>query len=158
MSARVERYHHPIAKRRDWETPWPLFLRYNAIYQFTIDACAIASNAKCPRYFTPEQNGLLQDWSDERVWLNPPYGREISAWVEKAYREASRNGATVVGLLPARTDSGWWHDFVKPADVEFLRGRVKFVGAEHNAPFPCAVVTWRRFFKGAYRPASLGAA
>jgi phage N-6-adenine-methyltransferase len=150
VSGRVEAYHHPVAKRDDWETPWPLFERYNAVHGFTLDACALPHNAKCARYYTPAVDGLVQDWANERVWLNPPYGRGIRDWMEKAYREASRNGALVVALVPARTDSGWWHDYVKPADVEFLRGRVKFVGAPYNAPFPCAVVVWRPMFKGRY--------
>lgn len=149
-TARVESYHNPIAKRDDWETPWPLFSRYHEIHAFTVDACALPHNAKCPRFYSPEQNGLTQDWSNERVWLNPPYGRAIAPWMQKAHEEASRNGALVVGLIPARTDSGWWHDFVMRADVEFLRGRVKFVGARYNAPFPCAVVVWRPFYLGRY--------
>lgn len=151
MSARVERYHHPSTKRDDWETPYALFARYDRIHRFTVDAAALPHNAKCARFFTPEMDGLAQDWSDERVWLNPPYGRAIAPWMCKAYHESTRNGALVVALVPARTDSGWWHDFVKPADVEFLRGRVRFIGAVHNAPFPSAVVTWRPRFLGTMR-------
>ncbi len=123
-------------------TPQPLFDALNAKYGFTLDVCATPENAKCPRYFTKEQDGLAQVWTGV-VWMNPPYGRGISAWVEKAYRSAQR-GATVVCLLPARTDTAWWHDYVTKGDVEFLRGRLKFGGAKHNAPFPSAVVVFKQ--------------
>lgn len=143
MSVRVEKYHHPVAARRDWETPWPLFARYDVEFGFTLDAAASHTNAKCARYFTPEIDGLVQDWGREIVWLNPPYGREIRKWMAKAHDAATR-GATVVCLIPSRTDSGWWHDHVEMAsERRFLRGRIKFVGAKYNAPFPCAIVIFR---------------
>lgn len=142
MSAPIQAYHHPVALRDDYETPEPLYLRYHEVHDFTLDAAANASNAKCVRYFTPEIDGLAQDWGRERVWLNPPYGKQIGAWMRKAAESAAR-GALVVALIPSRTDSGWWHDFVEPAEYEHLRGRIKFVGMEHNAPFPCSVVTFR---------------
>lgn len=139
MSAAVERYHTPIITRRDYETPAALFRQYGA--DCTLDVCATPETAKCPRYFTREDDGLSQSWEGV-CWMNPPYGREIRAWIKKAWEESQR-GATVVCLLPARTDSGWWHDYAIKGEVTFLRGRVKFVGCEHNAPFPCAIVTFR---------------
>lgn len=142
MSAPVEKYHHPIPARKDWETPPDLFAEYDAEFGFTLDVCATPENAKCERYFTPSHNGLDQAWGDNVCWMNPPYGREIGAWMHKADL-AARQGATVVCLVPARTDSAWWHDYAMKGEIRFLRGRVKFVGADHNAPFPCALVVFR---------------
>ena len=97
-------------------------------------------NAKCERFFTIEDDGLLQDWQG-RVWMNPPYGREIGRWMRKAY-ESSLAGATVVCLVPARTDTAWWHDYAAKGHVSFIRGRLKFGDAKNSAPFPNAVVTF----------------
>lgn len=124
-----------------WATPQDFFDRYNKIFNFDLDVCALPENAKCERFFTPEINGLSQSWSGS-VWMNPPYGRGIGEWVKKAY-ESSRQGATVVCLLPARTDTKWWHDYVMKGEIEFIRGRLKFGGAKNNAPFPSAVVTFK---------------
>ena len=142
MGAPVEKYHHPIPTRRDWETPPALFAKLDAEFGFTLDACALPHNAKCAEHFTPDDDGLSREWRGV-VWVNPPYGREIPKWTRKAV-DASKGGALVVMLLPARTDSAWWHDDVMPnAEVRFLRGRVKFVGAPYNAPFPCCVAVFR---------------
>lgn len=112
-----------------WETPQDFFDRYDATYHFETDVCALPENAKCARYFTPEMDGLKQEWAGV-CWMNPPYGREISKWVRKAYESARDNLATVVCLLPARTDTKWFHDYVLPyADVRFIKGRMKFGGA-----------------------------
>ncbi|MDK2888049.1 MAG: hypothetical protein PWP72_927 [Thermoanaerobacter sp.] len=122
----------------EWETPQTFFEALNAEFRFTLDVCACPENAKCLRYFTPEQNGLLQPWAPETCWMNPPYGREIGRWVEKAYNEA-RRGAVVVALLPARTDTRWWHRYVmRAAEIRFVKGRLKFGGTENSAPFPSA--------------------
>lgn len=125
-----------------WETPQSLFDRLNEVFHFTTDVCAIAENAKCKHYFTPEQNGLVQKWQGV-CWMNPPYGRSIGLWVQKAY-ESSLNGTTVVCLLPARTDTAWWHDYCMRGDITFIRGRLKFGNAKSNAPFPSAIVTFCR--------------
>lgn len=129
----------------EWSTPQALFDALNQEFgPFDLDVCASANNAKCPAYFTREQDGLAQEWRG-RVWMNPPYGREIRAWLAKAYRSAQA-GALVVCLLPARVDTGWWHDFAARGDVRFLRGRLHFAGPStsgHNAPFPSAVVVFR---------------
>lgn len=132
-----------VPQRTDWETPPDVFDRYHREFGFTLDAAASAHNAKCPRYFTAEQDGVAQDWGRDVVWVNPPFGREIPQFIRKAY-ESSLAGATVVLLVPARTDTAWWHDYVEPyAERRFLRGRVKFVGAQWNAPFPCVIVIFR---------------
>lgn len=89
----------------EWATPQDLFDRLNAIFHYNLDAAALPHNAKCERYFTPEQNGLAQRWSGN-VWLNPSYGRKISEWVRKAYEEVAEGRASSVTLLlPARTDT-----------------------------------------------------
>lgn len=131
--------------RIDWETPPEFFKQYDDIYHFTLDVCADASNRKVERFFTKEQNGLAQDWSGERCWCNPPYGRgEIGKWVKKASEEAQRD-ALVVMLLPARTSTPWFHDYLwlqPEVSIEFIRGRMKFVGAQNSAMFPSMVVTF----------------
>lgn len=125
-----------------WATPQAFFNEWHALFNFTLDVCADAQNAKCERYFDLSTNGLKQDWSLEVCWMNPPYGREIGQWVKKAYSE-SLYGATVVCLLPARTDTAWWHDYVLPfAKVTFIRGRLKFGTATNSAPFPSAVAVF----------------
>jgi site-specific DNA-methyltransferase (adenine-specific) len=125
-----------------WATPRAFFDQWNALFSFDLDVCADASNAKCPRFFDLEADGLVQDWAPETCWMNPPYGREIGRWVKKAY-EDSLKGATVVCLLPARTDTAWWHDYVIPhAKVHFVRGRLKFGNATSGAPFPSAVAVF----------------
>jgi phage N-6-adenine-methyltransferase len=133
-------------KRADhtWDTPQDLFDNYHAEFHFMLDVCALPSNAKCPRYFTPDDDGLRQAWTGV-CWCNPPFekGRVIDKWVQKAY-ESAKSGATVVCLLPSSTDSYWFHDYVLPyAQIEFLRKRLKFGGSRHNAPFPCLVATFR---------------
>lgn len=125
-----------------WETPQWLFDRLNDQYHFELDVCALPENAKCDRYFTPEQDGLQQEWTGV-CWMNPPYGREIGKWVRKAY-ESAQAGATVVCLLPARTDTAWWHDYVMHGEITFLRGRLKFGNSKNSAPFPSAIVVFRK--------------
>ncbi len=123
-----------------WETPQKFFDDLNREFNFETDVCALPQNAKCERYFTPEQDGLKQDWTGV-CWCNPPYGRQIGKWVEKA----AKSNATVVMLVPARTDTAWFHDWILPfAEVRFVRGRLKFGGAENSAPFPSMVVIYRR--------------
>src|SRR5579875_1125348 len=124
----------------EWPTPDAVFQALDRRYQFTLDACATAENAKCERFFTPEQNALQQDWSGA-VWLNPPYGRQIGHWLKKAY-ESSQNGATVVCLVPSRTDAAWWHRWVVKGNIFFIRGRLKFGAAQNSAPFPSAIVVF----------------
>lgn len=124
-----------------WSTPQAFFDAYNICYGFEIDVCALPGNAKCAKFFTPEDDGLKQDWSPNVCWMNPPYGRAIAAWMKKAYEESLR-GATVVCLVPARTDTSWWHNYAMKGDIEFIKGRLKFGGSENSAPFPNAVVVF----------------
>lgn len=128
----------------EWATPQDLFDRMNERFGFTLDVAADAGNAKCARYFDKVTDGLKQSWASEVVWCNPPYGREIALWVAKA-RDAALQGATVVMLVPARTDTRWFHDNVLAAgaEVEFLRGRVRFGNAKASAPFPSMLVIFR---------------
>lgn len=130
------------SKRQDWETPQALFDALDAEFGFTCDVCATAGNAKLPTFFSPEDDGLTQEWAGT-CWMNPPYGRTISLWMEKAWREW-RRGVTVVCLVPARTDTAWWHDYaMKATEIRYIRGRLRFVGGRSNAPFPSAVVIFR---------------
>lgn len=140
---------HYSSKTEIWATPQDLFDRLDAIHGFTLDVCALPENAKCAKYYTPEMDGLAQDWKDNVCWMNPPYGREIGKWVKKAHEATfmdwQHGGAKVVCLLPARTDTKWWHDYVIPfGRVEFVKGRLKFSGNKWNAPFPNAIVTFER--------------
>ncbi len=124
-----------------WETPQYFFNELNNEFHFATDVCAIAENAKCNKYFTPEQNGLLQNWQG-RCWMNPPYGRQIGTWIQKAYESAIK-GATVVCLLPSRTDTRWFHNFcMKSSDIRFIKGRLKFGNSKNPAPFPNMIVVF----------------
>lgn len=123
----------------DWETPDDLFKELHHICKFTVDVAASSHNHKIPRYYTQETDGLKQSWAGETVWCNPPYGREISKWLQKACLE--RDDARIVMLVPARTDTRWWHEYAFLADyTSFLRGRLRFKGAKHSAPFPSALL------------------
>ena len=129
----------------DWETPQELFEELDYCYNFTLDPCATDENAKCEKYYTLEDNGLCQSWKDEIVFMNPPYGRGIALWVKKAHEESMFNNATVVCLIPARTDTSYWHDYIfsNGYDVKFLRGRLKFERdgiSGDPAPFPSAII------------------
>lgn len=125
-----------------WETPQDFFDKTNEEFHFTCDVCAIPENAKCEKFFTPEINGLKQEWTGV-CWCNPPYGRKIGLWVEKAY-VASTRGATVVMLLPARTDTKWFHEYIyNKAEIRFIKGRLKFGNSKTAAPFPSMVVIYR---------------
>ena len=130
---------------REWETPPELFKKLDDEFHFTLDPCAHDNTAKCETYYTESENGLLQDWKQHRVFMNPPYGREVAAWTRKA-REAAENGALVVGLLPASTDLAWWHeDVVGHAEVRYIRGRVRFLtGGPYRASgfFASVIVIW----------------
>lgn len=133
-----------VSESVEWGTPQALFDELDAEFGFTLDAAASLHNHKCDNYFTVEDDALSRDW-DGVVWLNPPYGRVLRFWIRKAFEESLR-GSTVVCLIPARTDTAWWHDYVMGAEVRFLRGRVKFVrddGFSGSAPFGSAVVVFR---------------
>jgi phage N-6-adenine-methyltransferase len=132
-----------VPARTDWATPWPLFLRYDTEFHFTLDVCATEANSKCRVWLSPEMDGLSWAWTPQTCWMNPPFGREIGAWMKKAYEESGR-GATVVCLVPARTCTAWWHDYAeKASERRFIRGRIRFEGAQHNAPFLCVLIVFR---------------
>ena len=134
---------HFSSKTNEWATPQDFFDKLDAEFGFTLDPCATHANAKCVQYFIEAQDGLAQNWSSHTVFVNPPYGRAIRKWIEKAYN-ASRLGATVVMLIPARTDTKAWHDFIfGKAEIRFIRGRLKFGDSNNSAPFPSAVVIFR---------------
>ena len=121
-----------------WETPQDFFDRLDEEFNFDLDVCANVENAKCEKYFTEEMDGLQQEWKGV-CWMNPPYGRQIGKWMKKAY-ESSLNGATVVCLVPARTDTRWWHDYCMKGEIRFVKGRLKFGDSVNSAPFPSAVL------------------
>ena len=121
-----------------WETPQDFFDRLDEEFNFDLDVCANVENAKCEKYFTEEMDGLQQEWKGV-CWMNPPYGRQIGKWMKKAY-ESSLNGATVVCLVPARTDTRWWHDYCMKGEIRFVKGRLKFGDSVNSAPFPSAVI------------------
>jgi phage N-6-adenine-methyltransferase len=125
----------------EWPTPQWLYDTLDQEFGFTLDVCATAENAKCERHYNADEDGLTKSWRDEVVWMNPPYGRAITAWLEKAWNEAERS--TVVCLIPSRTDTAWWHDFVMLGEIRLIRGRIKFDVAK-DAPFPSAIVVFRR--------------
>lgn len=137
----------------EWETPKEFFIELNKEFNFKLDPCCTKKNRKCDIYFTKEQNGLNQDWSKYgSVFVNPPYGREIGKWVEKSYNEWIKGGGgcTVVLLIPARTDTRYFHNFIYgKAELRFIKGRLKFIGYAHKlkrvvnnqpATFPSMVV------------------
>lgn len=127
----------------EWATPQDFYNILNKEFNFTLDPCATRQNAKCNKYFTIDDNGLEQDWSNDIVFMNPPYGREIKNWVEKAYKESVK-GAVVVCLIPARTDTRYWHNWIfnKASEIRFVKGRLKFGGEKNSAPFPSAVIVF----------------
>lgn len=128
----------------EYETPPKLYAELEREFNFDLDPCATDENHKAPHYFTVEQDGLSMDWRNYRsVFMNPPYGRMISWWVRKAYETAQGGNTTVVCLVPARTDTKWWHDYCMKGEIRFIRGRLKFSQMKHNAPFPSAIVIFR---------------
>ena len=134
---------HFSSETNEWATPQALFNALDREFNFTLDPCSDGINAKCQKYFTIEDDGLAQDWFNDTVFMNPPYGREIPKWIQKAYEE-SRKGATVVCLIPSRTDTRYWHEYIMKADeVRFVKGRIKFGGSNQSAPFPSCIVVFK---------------
>jgi site-specific DNA-methyltransferase (adenine-specific) len=134
---------------RNWETPPEVFDPLHAEFAFTLDPCAEPKTAKCPLFFTEADDGLSKPWSGHRVFMNPPYGREVYAWTRKARTEVESGGALlVVGLLPASTDLAWWHEDVlgHASELRWIRGRVRFLtGGPYRASgfFASVIVVWR---------------
>lgn len=133
-----------------WATPQDFFDKLNDEFCFTLDPCADEYNHKCKRYFTKEKNGLLQDWSNEVVFCNPPYGREIGKWVEKCFKEVCFGDCRCsVMLIPARTDTKWFHKYIykNATEIRFIKGRLKFGNSKNTAPFPSMVVVFKKLKK-----------
>ena len=131
------------------ETPKYLFDKISSIFNFSLDVCALPENAKCENYYTPKDDGLSKPWMGG-VWCNPPYGREISSWVKKAYEESQKEyNSFVLMLLPARTDTKWWWEYVQgKATLFFIKGRVKFGDHNVGAPFPSVLALYMKELKG----------
>ena len=135
----------PAAVTDDWATPWPLFDYWNSLYNFDLDAAASSSNHKCVNWYgldhpdITRQDSLAIEWVGNAVWLNPPYGRVLNQWVKKAYD----SNLLVVMLLPARTDTRWFHSYCINQEITFLKGRVKFGEGKASAPFPSIIVIMR---------------
>lgn len=128
----------------EWATPISLFADLDAEFHFDLDPCANEANHKCETFYTKEEDGLMRCWSGRRVFCNPPYGRAIAAWVKKCYEEAQKPGTLVVMLIPARTDTAYFHDYIYgKAEVRFLRGRLHFNDSKSAAPFPSMIVVFR---------------
>ena len=131
------------SQKDDWETPQELFDQLDRMFHFTLDAASTDENAKCEKHFTAEDDGLKQSWAGETVWLNPPYGRQIGKWVQKAFEEGQKPNTFIVCLLPARTDTAWFHDYIyrqKGVEIRFIKGRLRFGNSTNSAPFPSMVV------------------
>jgi site-specific DNA-methyltransferase (adenine-specific) len=143
------------SKTGNWETPQEFFDKLNWRFgPFDLDPCASASTAKSAKFFTEQDDGLTQEWSGHTAFVNPPYGRGIEKWIKKAYEESRKENTKVVMLLPARTDTKYWHQYVMRAEeVYFIKGRLKFGDSENSAPFPSAVVV----FDGTNQPQIFGA-
>ena len=133
------------SKKLDWATPQDFFNKLDNEFHFTLDPCCTKQTAKCKKFFTPKENGLLQDWGGETVFVNPPYGRVIKLWVRKCYEESLKPNTKVVLLIPARTDTSYFHDYLYgKAELRFIRGRLKFHNTDSileeskwtGAPFP----------------------
>lgn len=128
----------------EWATPQEFFDELNEEFNFTLDPCATPQNAKCKKFYTIKEDGLKQNWQGETVFCNPPYGRSIKDWVRKCYEESKKPNTIVVMLIPARTDTVYFHDYIYglAKEIRFLRGRLKFGGSKNSAPFPSMVVVF----------------
>lgn len=134
------------SKNENWGTPIEFFKQLDNEFHFTLDVCADENNHKCERYFDIKDNGLLQDWRNNVCFCNPPYGRKIYEWVKKCYYESKKDNTIVVMLIPSRTDTKYFHEFLynkKDVELRFIKGRLKFEGAKDSAPFPSLVVIMR---------------
>ena len=131
------------SKDQTWETPQNLFDKLDKVFGFELDVCAVPETTKCDKYFTPDIDGLLQDWKG-CCWMNPPYGREQVKWVTKAYKEVESNFATTVCLIPARPDTKVWQEIIFPnaKAICFIKGRLKFGNSKGSAPFPSALIVF----------------
>lgn len=135
---------HFSSKTNEWATPQSFFDALNKEFKFNLDPSATKENAKCKRFYTVEDDGLKKTWGGCRVFCNPPYGKELKSWVKKAYEESKKKNTTIVLLIPARTDTSYFHDYIYgKAEVRFIRGRLKFGDSKNSAPFPSMVVVYK---------------
>jgi len=134
-------YNRFNSKKQEWMTPDFIFKPLDAEFHFTLDVCADENNTKTEKYFCINDDGLKQDWSKDICWMNPPY-RQTKVWIEKAFCE-SKKGATVVCLVPSRTNTNWWHDYCMKGEIRFIKGRPKFVGCKHGLPQPLSIIVFR---------------
>lgn len=134
------------SKTDQWATPQDFFDKLNKEFNFTLDPCADEFNHKCEKYFTKEEDGLLQDWQGETVFCNPPYGnKEAGLWTKKCYEESQKPNTTVVMLIPARTDRISFHEYIyRKAEIRFIKGRLRFGDGKNVAPFPSMVVIFKK--------------
>ena len=133
------------SKTDNWATPQDFFDKLNEEFHFTLDPCANYENHKCDLFYTKEQDGLTKDWGGHVVFCNPPYGKEIADWVRYSYEQSQKPNTTVVMLIPARTDTRYFHDYIYgKAEIRFIKGRLKFGDATTAAPFPSMVVVYRK--------------
>ena len=133
------------SKSNDWETPADFYSQLDAEFGFTLDPCASQASAKCSSFYTADDDGLSKNWEGQTVFMNPPYGRKIGNWIQKAYEEGEKGNTRVVALIPARTDTKYWHNYcMKATEIRFVKGRLKFGrgNAKNSAPFPSAVVVF----------------
>lgn len=130
-------------ENKEWATPQWLFDALSAEFYFTLDPCATQQNAKCKKFYSQEDDGLSKSWANETVYMNPPYGRPLEKWMKKAYEEATYNNAIVVALIPARTDTKWWHQYAVRGQIRYLRGRLNYGDTRGVAPFPSVIVIFR---------------
>ena len=146
------------SKKSTWATPPEFFKQLDEEFNFTLDPCASDEDAKCQKYYTKEDDGLSKDWTGETVFMNPPYGRDIKAWIKKAYDESRKPNTTVVCLIPSRTDTKYWHEYVmKAGQIRLVKGRLKFGGSPNAAPFPSAVVVFYKIGGASANTPQLGA-
>ena len=134
------------SKSLEWTTPQHFFDQLQKRFgKFTLDPCANPSNYKVKNHFTEKDNGLEKDWGGHKVFMNPPYGRKIKHWIKKAYEEGQKDNTTVIALIPSRTDTRYWHEYVMKAEaIYFVKGRLKFGNGENSAPFPSAVIVFKK--------------
>ena len=150
------------SKSAEWETPQELFNYLNFEFRFTLDPCATAESAKCEKYYTIDDDGLNKSWEGEKVFMNPPYGRDIKKWIKKAHDEGQKPNTVVACLIPSRTDTKYWHEYcMKAWKIYFVKGRLKFenkfnVGGTNSAPFPSAVVIFKNTCSCGATPGSVG--
>ena len=131
------------SKTVEWTTPQDFYDRLNQEFNFTLDPCCTDETAKCGTYYTEADDGLAQPWAGHSVFMNPPYGRSIKDWIRKAYEESRKPNTVVVALIPARTDTRYWHDYcMEASEIRFIKGRLKFGESNNSAPFPSAVVVF----------------